>query len=101
MDPEAVGVLDGEGDAPVLDQDRVLAASDAAAWVPPKTQVPYVSRWTSTHAPSAEAAAKWQSYAQQGKFSEVHMPDSCFVPMEGCLGMSVAMTSMHDSVVKG
>ena len=39
IDSEAVGALDGEGDdvAPVLDQDRVLAASDSAAWVPPNT----------------------------------------------------------------
>ena len=29
------------------------------------------------------AAAKWQALAQQRKFTEVHLPDSCFVPMEG------------------
>ena len=71
---------DADGGNPALDQDSALAASDGA-WAPPVTKVPYVARWTSTHAPSDAAAAKWQALAQQRKFTEVHMP-SCFVPME-------------------
>ena len=70
-----------DGGNPALDQDSALAASDGA-WAPPVTKVPYVARWTSTHAPSDAAAAKWQALAQQRKFTEVHMPASCFVPME-------------------
>ena len=73
---------DADGAEPVLGQDSTLAASDGA-WAPPVPKVPYVSRWTSTHAPGEAAAAKWQSFAQKRQFTEVHMPDSCFVPMEG------------------
>ena len=80
--PQEVIDPDADGSEPVLDQDSTLAASDGAR-APPVSKVPYVPRWTSTHAPSEAAAAKWQSLAQKWQFTEVHMPDGCFVPMEG------------------
>ncbi|CAE7883936.1 unnamed protein product [Symbiodinium microadriaticum] len=61
---------DADGAEPVLGQDSTLAASDGA-WAPPVPKVPYVSRWTSTHAPGEAAAAKWQSFAQKRQFTEV------------------------------
>ncbi|CAE7820184.1 unnamed protein product [Symbiodinium sp. CCMP2456] len=86
--PEEVIDPDADLSEPVLDQDSTLAASDGA-WAPPVSKVPYVARWTSTHAPSDAAAAKWQAFAQRRCFTEAHMPDGCFVPMEGKLSGNV------------
>ena len=47
--PQEVIDPDADGSEPVLDQDSTLAASDGA-WAPPVSKVPYVPRWTSTHA---------------------------------------------------
>jgi len=79
--PQKVIDPDADGSEPVLDQDSTLGA-----WAPPVSKVPYVARcarWTSTHTPSDAAATKWQACAQRRCVTEVHMPDSWFVPMEG------------------
>ena len=92
-------VIDPDAE-PVLDQDSTLAASDGA-WAPPVSKVPYVPRWTSTHAPSEAAAAKWQSLAQKRQFTEVHMPDGCFVPMEGQPSGNVRRTDYATKCAEG
>ena len=73
-----------------MSRARTLCSIKTALWRAPTARgrhrsrrCLYVPRWTSTHAPSDAAAAKWHGFAQQRRFTEVHMPDSCFVPMEG------------------
>ena len=49
----------------------------------------------------AYAAAKWQSLAQKRQFTEVHMPDGCFVPMEGQPSGNVRRTDYATKCAEG